>query len=727
MKKEELNKLRTLNATPSMIMKLKKEGNQRRQNGTQVREYQYWCAARVQQLNGYLKVSICTRKDVTAGVFTPKWDIFINYDGDEYITRERQQDGSYKWRDAMCENLENESYWYYDYDEYCYINPEGERSIKNILKTQKSGWDGLYAWQQGCKKRKEDQKIEKLTKVWDAEMKPIKDVPKGFEEWAKKSIPLNYIFYKKAGERVGYCTGHLGEVQLDKGTKHNQEGICPVCNKKITYISRAKKTNPIWSYWNQISCIQSYPGGVVLRTFFIRRIDKKLNTGENHSKYLLDENERIVITKDKIQKYKYGDYRRRGERWYTENDFEITAGMETIFPSKNLNRIINRLNTSYLLAVKDGYYSRGFAYFIFKEREQPIIELCYKAGLNKLAYDFVCSYWRREKLPIPLNNAKDTLAKKLGIDSARMHRLKEMNGDLEVLEWLQKEKLENTIYDDEDLKILSEANIVADGLKNYTVPKHLSIKKICNYLRKQKTLRGGNVSLNRIWQDWNDYVSMLQKAKMDCTKEILLKPKDLLVAHNEMVASISMKNSEKEIKKMEKKYKEAVKILGSGELKKYEYADDDFCIIAPTSIKDIYQEGTILKHCIHTCEIYFNQINIRETFLVFLRRASKPNQPWYTLEIEPGGNIRQKKSVLNESYSDLNEAIPFLKDWQKEILKQMTEEDKRLAAKSEKARKEGYQKLREEKKIVWHGSFQGKLLADALESDFMANTMEEAM
>ena len=43
----------------------------------------------------------------------------------------------------------------------------------------------------------EDQKIEKLTKVWDAEMKPIKDVPKGFEEWAKKSIPLNYIFYKK--------------------------------------------------------------------------------------------------------------------------------------------------------------------------------------------------------------------------------------------------------------------------------------------------------------------------------------------------------------------------------------------------------------------------------------------------------------------------------------------------------------------------------------------------
>ena len=42
-------------------------------------------------------------------------------------------------------------------------------------------------------------------------------------------------------------------------------------------------------------------------------------------------------------------------------------------------------------------------------------------------------------------------------------------------------------------------------------------------------------------------------------------------------------------------------------------------------------------------------MDIRETYLLFLRRAARPDVPWYTLEIEPGGNIRQKKSVLNES------------------------------------------------------------------------------
>lgn len=51
--------------------------------------------------------------------------------------------------------------------------------------------------------------------------------------------------------------------------------------------------------------------------------------------------------------------------------------------------------------------------------------------------------------------------------------------------------------------------------------------------------------------------------------------------------------------------------------------------------------------------------------------------------------------------------------------KNLSEEDKKLAAKSDKARREGYKKLREEKKIILHGSLQGALLADALESDFM--------
>ena len=37
-------------------------------------------------------------------------------------------------------------------------------------------------------------------------------------------------------------------------------------------------------------------------------------------------------------------------------------------------------------------------------------------------------------------------------------------------------------------------------------------------------------------------------------------------------------------------------------------------------------------------------------------------------------NIRQKKSVLNEAYKDLDDAMPFLQEWQQWVKKNLSEE-----------------------------------------------------
>lgn len=116
-------------------------------------------------------------------VYTPKWDIFINYEGDEYITRERQKDGSYKWRKAYGYNLEAYNWYNKNWDEYVYMNPGSSSQIQKILGTRKKGFWGMCEWQEGCKKRNEDKKIKKLTDQWDKDMEPIKDPPKGFKDW----------------------------------------------------------------------------------------------------------------------------------------------------------------------------------------------------------------------------------------------------------------------------------------------------------------------------------------------------------------------------------------------------------------------------------------------------------------------------------------------------------------------------------------------------------------
>ena len=93
--------------------------------------------------------------------------------------------------------------------------------------------------------------------------------------------------------------------------------------------------------------------------------------------------------------------------------------------------------------------------------------------------------------------------------------------------------------------------------------------------------------------------------------------------------------------------------------------------------------------------------------------------PWYTLEVEPSGNIRQKRTTGDNQNPDFDKALGFLKKWQKFFKKQLTEEEKELGKKADKLRKENYAELRKNGNKVWHGKLAGQLLADVLEADFM--------
>lgn len=210
---------------------------------------------------------------------------------------------------------------------------------------------------------------------------------------------------------------------------------------------------------------------------------------------------------------------------------------------------------------------------------------------------------------------------------------------------------------------------------------------------------------------------MAKRAKMDITKEQFYKPKNINEAHAKVIAVLNKKDMEKEAANRLKEYPDINTVCS--ELTKYEWSDDEYAIVAPKNIMDIFLEGTVLNHCIHRCDFYFDRISQREAYLMFLRRKASIDTPWYTLEIEPDGTIRQKRTTGDNQNKDLDAAIPFLKKWQQEIKKRLSEEDKELAKKSAEARKKNYTQLRKDKKLVWHGKLQGKLLADVLENDLM--------
>ena len=74
-------------------------------------------------------------------------------------------------------------------------------------------------------------------------MKPVGKPTKGFRDWYEHNgfDGSNFIYYKGAGAKTGYCTSCLKTEQLDVKPKHNMLGKSPVCHRIINYEKKKKK------------------------------------------------------------------------------------------------------------------------------------------------------------------------------------------------------------------------------------------------------------------------------------------------------------------------------------------------------------------------------------------------------------------------------------------------------------------------------------------------------
>ena len=94
-------------------------------------------------------------------------------------------------------------------------------------------------------------------------------------------------------------------------------------------------------------------------------------------------------------------------------------------------------------------------------------------------------------------------------------------------------------------------------------------------------------------------------------------------------------------------------------LKKYEYKIKNIRIVAPRSVRDIFVEGNELKHCITGKETYFDRMAKQESYLLFLRKTDTPEKPYYTLEVEPDGTVRQKRTYFDRQILTLRKQKNF--------------------------------------------------------------------
>ena len=284
------------------------------------------------------------------------------------------------------------------------------------------------------------------------------------------------------------------------------------------------------------------------------------------------------------------------------------------------------------------------------------------------------------------------------------------------------------------LQITARNLQMVSALSTYRVQdilKEHGLSRSLKYLRQQTrriTGKYDGVISPRVTSDWIDYLDMAQKAGMNLAIESVLYPLDLKRRHDDLVAERARLARMDHLKDVRRQIEEEAADLESRfsieqimqKIKKtYQYDGEKYLIRVPDGAKSILEESRYLDHCIQRGTRYFERIATRESYILFLRKKDDPNTPWYTLEVEPGGTIRQKRSYNNNQFDDLEDAKPFLAEWQLIVQQRMSAAEVSLAEKSRAMRDQEFEELRKKGSVIRTGSHAGQLLVDELMRDLM--------
>ena len=678
-------------------------------------KYRMYCRAAIEK--GILKVNLFAVSDIEENVKFPRYRLFISRKERRFITYDEKLK---KWRAALLESI----LWDAMINFYnIYVNDRDTKVIQIYLKTMRPAIWALEKYQVNIRKEQRILHDKKLTDSWDQVMKTVPGLPKNWIAWVSKyGIMEHYIFYKyqKNGATNGYCTYCKKHVPI-RSPKYNQKGHCNICGQPVTFRS-VGKSGRFCTKWYRVYLVQRRKtSGFVIRIFQARTWYKKAGYADCETT-CHEEQRRIFSANGKeISNFVYGLFKRREMRWilYWKPWYYTCCGIQykgNVYPYTLSDLSRHELKETGLreYALRQKKIDPGK--YLYLWQTYPVLEQIVKAGLFQLVDD-ILEY--RATDAIKRKGRKPT--EFLSVTKKEFRRLRDMNGGAKELKWLQFEKSSGRIIKDEEIYWMAKEELEPKDLQ--FVLDRMSICQVRHYLVKQSEKSGDDIS--HILQVWKDYLSMAGKLRLDVYDSIIYRASDLQRRHSEAVIQMEEKKKEIRRRELEEKYvgfQEQLIALKE----KYEFSAGEYQIVAPKSIDDILYEGDTLHHCVNKTDNYFDRIASKESYILFLRKKENPEVPFYTLEVEPDGIIRQKRAEFDRQNKDIDEVTSFLRLWQKEIQKRLTKKDYMSAEKSRKLRQRKYQEVRDQHILVHGGEFAGKLLADLLEKDLMNLPTEEA-
>lgn len=715
MKKQILMAFPELLATSEMKQAAVKDvpKKERHQYGYVREEYEYGIYLRCTVQNEILKVAFFLPGHLRLDGNKPAYEVYLDKEKRQFITFDCSNQ---KWCTSKLDRLDWQNYG--AYTRGCWICEEDAEQIKAYFSCKDGNAYAILNFQRTVREEQLVARHKKETDPWDKDMEQIPELPKDWKHWVDKvAIQENFIYYhfKRGGAKIGYCTFCGKEVPIAGHPYHNKQGHCTRCRHPVVFKAYGRagymQTKRHYAY-----LLQRCRDGVVIREFVADRTYRKeeLPGASVHCREI-----RRTIYDDELnpRSYYWDLYKQRDMRWiagspcsYNWYGKEVGCVYGKTLPTLEKRELRCTGLTSWIREKKMTDPEKYMAVL----RHLPQLEQISKAGLPQLTEECFnsCSAVRNRIK----NKDVKSLIKALGLDTQRFQRLRKYNGGCDLLEWLQYEKSIGKIIPDEVLLWMCHEEIEPRDIQ--FIADRMSVVQIYNYVRRQKPFF--RHSSRQVLITWGDYLSMAKRLHMDTSDEIVYRVKKLRQRHDDLVLKCQEKDIELQAEEMAEKFPHVNAICQ--ELKaKYEYADENYMVVVPNGILDIITEGRALHHCAGSSDRYWDRIERKESFVLFLRKTKDPAHSYYTLEVEPDGTVRQKRTEYDRQKKDIDKAAKFLKQWQQVVATRLTKDDRELAAESRILRNEEFIQLRKDKVIIHTGQLAGSLLVDVLMADLMEN------
>ncbi len=464
-----------------------------------------------------------------------------------------------------------------------------------------------------------------------------------------------FILYDHKGN--SRCT-NCGKSSEMEQFRHSVAVACPECGKAATLIDCTNRYagRTIESEKN-VMVIMSSPDddNFYIRCFTLRMYFKH---GSIIPVIKVLEPQRYVFTPDGVARYGWDiEYDWRGftdadgihysccTRYLSDEWVVRVKVTSPIFPNKAGYTVLNKeavQNTccrySGLDIVEFDYTVDPINYLMFWQKHKGVERLV-KCGLQEVVSD--CLRYHSKPVILSIQWDETEPHKMLGISRPAFAAIRNdrisWNDYRIILREFPDETLENQIvYNHTIRNQYGTLDTVCQTAKS-------SRTEIMKYLKKQ------DVTIDI----YRDYLRMSKEQRADMHDRAVLFPKNLVAAHDRRVSAreaIQRERREKQLKKCESQFHKNYKWR-----KELEFSEGAYLIRQPLSSSEIVAEGAALSHCVGG---YAERHADGKLSIMFLRKKTEPDKPYYTIEVSTEFKIVQCRGYKNNVVYNGGEVKP---------------------------------------------------------------------